>query len=500
MNSISWEAWPLFTPAASIKDVPQIHDGRARGILAAICDGSAAPCTVFRQGETAHFYFEFEVLKDIQVPIGGIVILDHLSRVIHGKNSLQFGLEAPPQVLPGSRLRFHQAIKLELSCGEYWITVGLVSTDPESYRQYCRGILTHVEMHGRIQEHCRIRLKELGKFSIQLPASGKLLHHGLVNLPSECQIALVPAPGLPGDPHDVPLLELGPRPDKETREICATPPQIEFPSPPKFHRGKNSSYPGCHLVYLSSFPRSGNSWVRNLVEHYFDRRVASLYPEPGETNLVEYSPDSYGEVFVTFQTQYEPIKNLRRLVHGCGPVFSLDLRSTLAGSEEHHFVKTHEMPYDNYLPGEGAIFIVRHPGAVFWSYFQFLKDIDPEQVNTLTLEKVIQGNIPQGSWSEHTTSWLDAASRLGERFQLIRFEELFNGENQFCRSVLKLCGLPWKGNIGFFPPFEHWHQVAPTIFRSGRQEEWREKVTPSQKALIWECHQTVMKRLGYQMD
>ncbi len=36
------------------------------------------------------------------------------------------------------------------------------------------------------------------------------------------------------------------------------------------------------LIYLASYPRSGNMWVRNLINHYFDRCASSIYREGDE--------------------------------------------------------------------------------------------------------------------------------------------------------------------------------------------------------------------------
>src|SRR6185503_2263322 len=61
--------WPPPETFLDISHVPQISNGWARCTAVALCDGDNTARGAFEQGETAHFYYEFELLHDIEVPI-----------------------------------------------------------------------------------------------------------------------------------------------------------------------------------------------------------------------------------------------------------------------------------------------------------------------------------------------------------------------------------------------------------------------------------------------
>ncbi len=489
--------WPNFSESFELSRSVATSDGKATLTQFAVCDKNGLPATPFPQGQEAHFYYEFKVEQPLASPIGGVMLFDSLDRPVHGKNSIQHGVQSPEDVQPGTLLRFHQTISLDLCEGEYRVVVGLASTDWDTYCGYSSGVLTHGELHGRLTQHCRVRLGDDCKLVVILPETGKLLHHGLVNLPGSCSLAVLPD----GQPRPQNSIEPSQNRSQATFESATVAPvNREYESNLKGEPDTSDS-PGiltkCRLIYLSSYPRSGNQWFRNLIEHYFDRRVSSLYPEPGCGNLEMNLDGSFGSTFSEFQTIYPPVTTLRRLVHGCGPILDVQARDMLTRTDEYFFVKTHEPPFDQYLDKEGVIYIVRHPGAAIWSYFHYLQDYHSNTALELTLEEVILGNVTAGSWSDHVQAWLKLKKAMDGRFLLFRYEELRSKEHSFCKVVSLLTGLPWRGSIGFFPSFEQWHNTAPKLYRSGNNEEWRQFFSAHQLELLRKCHFHAAEKLGY---
>jgi hypothetical protein len=255
------------------------------------------------------------------------------------------------------------------------------------------------------------------------------------------------------------------------------------------------------LIYLSSYPRSGNTWVRVLTRFYFDRRSSSIYPEEkGDPNLERNEDGSFGPAFSEYQAQYPPIVTRKRLVNGCAPILSEEFRQHLGSLDEYFFLKTHELPFNRYFDGEYVIHLTRHPGAVFWSYYNFLRDNEPEIAANLTLEEVIKGNVPFGSWSTYNEQWLECSQVLGDRFLLYSYEQLSLGEANYCEKVSSLTGLPICVDFGTSPDFDYWHRFAPKLFRRGEVNEWQSHFLPSQLKLIKLFHDPTMEKLGYELD
>lgn len=457
--------WPAPQDCLDIALVRQVTDYRARCTAVAVCDETGRPLQQFFQGQAAHFYFEFEILEPVGIPIGGLEFYDKPDHILHGKNSLQFNAPLPAPTQTGMRLRYHQVIHLEISPGVYQFTVGLASTDEATYTGYCSGSLTHADLSGRVREHCRVM--GLGPFTVGLQLTGKLLHHGLANLPGRSELTALDAMPVSSE---------------------ATKPAV------------TAAQPEAHLVYVASYPRSGNTWARNLVQYYFDRYVSSLYEEAGTVNL-EQNPDaSYRPMFVDYRIEHPPYVIHPAVVNGCGPVFSEDFRSHLTRLGERFFIKTHELPYDRYFEREAVIFMVRHPGPVLWSYYNFLLNYGDGPAARLTLEKVIQGDVIFGSWSSYVERWLAFGQSLGSRFVLLKYEQLVTDQMEFCRVVSRLTGLTKRQVKNEFPAFDFWARQNPQFYRSGHTEEWRKHFSKAQLQLLKRLHGSTMAKLGYHLD
>lgn len=189
MATIEENFWPLPESAHDISQVQQSTDGSARCVFVAICDDEGRAATTFHQGQRAHFFYEFEILRELAVPSGGLEFHDALGRIIHGKNTFQYGTPAPKTVRPGSRLRYHHSIDLDVFPDTYSFTVGLSSAREEAYHGYVEGLLTHQEFQVSVNEHCRAI--DVGSFTVGMAPLGKLRHHGAANLGGNCLVNVV---------------------------------------------------------------------------------------------------------------------------------------------------------------------------------------------------------------------------------------------------------------------------------------------------------------------
>jgi lipopolysaccharide transport system ATP-binding protein len=184
--------WPAPESFPDISGIPQIGNGWARCTGVAVCDPDGRPCRCFHQGETASFFYEFEVLQDIEVPIGGVVIQSDKGVIVHGRHSLQYGTAMPLHVVRGSRLRFRQDITLDIAVGEYTLEAGLAMIGREEYERAAR--LSEAEFHEKVTRLCH--LPGAAHFAVAAARPGELGQppfYGITNLPGSCQLAVEPA-------------------------------------------------------------------------------------------------------------------------------------------------------------------------------------------------------------------------------------------------------------------------------------------------------------------
>lgn len=179
-------------PLQPVPEAAQVSDGWARCTGVAVCDEAGAETRVFEQGQRAVFWYEFELLRDAEVPIAGLVIQSDKGTLVHGKGTLEAETAVPEGMRAGDRLRVRHEIALEIGLGEYTFEVGLAMLDRAVYAR--RRQLLHGEMAAAIVRLCAVPVA--GQFMIvfRRPAGQvQLLHHGVANLPGDIQVAAVPA-------------------------------------------------------------------------------------------------------------------------------------------------------------------------------------------------------------------------------------------------------------------------------------------------------------------
>ncbi len=157
-------------------------------------------------------------------------------------------------------------------------------------------------------------------------------------------------------------------------------------------------------VFLVSYPKSGNTWLRFLLANYITGGRVDLL----QSNLI--IPDVH----------YNP----------------QDITKTL----NPRIIKSHEPFTPKY---KRAVYILRDGRDVAVSYFFYLKkfNILPDNITFSDyLDSFIGGKLDSfGGWGEHVAGWLDGAESL----LLIRYEDLHSNAANVLESVVRYCGLEY---------------------------------------------------------
>lgn len=179
--------WPSPEDFLDISNVTQITNGWGCCTGVALCDEHGDPCQVFEQGQTAYFYYQFKVFKDIEVPVGGVQIMSDKGIIVHGKTTLEYGTQSPLRVQAGSQVRFQQNIALEIAPGEYTFEVGFSTIAQKIFVD--KNSILFTDLYSNIIRICS--LNGIAPFTVifRNPFSPtQLLHHGVANLPGNCKI------------------------------------------------------------------------------------------------------------------------------------------------------------------------------------------------------------------------------------------------------------------------------------------------------------------------
>ena len=196
------------------------------------------------------------------------------------------------------------------------------------------------------------------------------------------------------------------------------------------------------IVWLASYPRSGNTLLRTVL-----KQTMGLSSYSDEDAIVEFT-DQTNE-----RLGHLPLE---------GPWE--DFYDQATNSKEIFLVKTHQPPRDN----QPAIYVVRDGRAATESYAAFCRSFQPDVKFCPSILELMLGDDHYGDWSSHFQDWTSRAE--GSLLQL-RFEDLVNANGQLLERVGSFIGI--EGEVKSFDnPMEKLHLESPNFFRSGKTD-WK---------------------------
>ena len=271
------------------------------------------------------------------------------------------------------------------------------------------------------------------------------------------------------------------------------------------------------LIWLASYPKSGNTWLRAFL-------AALLSPDgPANFNLeglrgFNVQASNY-ECYRPFtdkpprELTPEDLAALRPQVH----------RHLTKARPDSVFVKTHAflgescgVPLVTMDCTAGAIYVVRNPLDVAvssTSYFNL--DLDAAIASMANEGRVTEATDsivlePISSWSVNVESW---TRNPHPQLHIVRYEDMLATPLETFGKIAAFLGIsPSQARLeaaveaasfdrlqsqeaagGFRERSEH----QELFFRSGRHDQWRETMTPEQVERVIADHGEVMARFGY---
>jgi hypothetical protein len=274
------------------------------------------------------------------------------------------------------------------------------------------------------------------------------------------------------------------------------------------------------LLWLASYPRSGNTFARILLANYFlageeayDINALSDFL-PSDTHPAlwnSFSPSATGPVspLETWQTRLRAFEHYRKTRN---PKVFPGLK-THSGNLEIFGVKGFEL-----RPNDRILYVVRHPLDVLLSFADFTgKDLDYSITEmcswgAYSLEGWYGAMELRGSWQEHVTSWITSPACP---VLLIQYEALRSAPEKTLRTMLKFLGVPvidervsMAVNASRFEKLREQEKnrnfveasrssLSGTFFRRGESLQWLNALRPDQASRLADGCGEIMQRLGY---
>lgn len=273
-----------------------------------------------------------------------------------------------------------------------------------------------------------------------------------------------------------------------------------------------------NIIWLASYPKSGNTWCRTLISNLRHETAANI-------NQLHTDGIASGRGYFESSTltnsahlSYDEIDIIRPAVY----THQSDL------STKQLFIKVHDaytfnLEQNPIFPAhasKGVVYIVRNPLDVAISYAAHNNSSIDKAIDLLNDSSHCMSAKSNGvsnqfrqkllNWSEHVSSWL---SQSEIAVLLIRYEDLHTNPIQTITELAKFCGLAHDENSirksiqqADFKKLQEQEQQdgfrekpqnMTSFFRKGVVGSWQQELTPSQIQLIIEHHRPTMERLGY---
>jgi hypothetical protein len=274
------------------------------------------------------------------------------------------------------------------------------------------------------------------------------------------------------------------------------------------------------LLWLASYPRSGNTFTRILLANYFAAQAEAY----DINRLKDFIPADTDAALWQSSAAVQP--SSATLEWNWGNRFrffdyyrSLKKSSALAGLKTHTAnVKALGLDAFQLRKSDRVIYIVRHPLDVVLSYADYNgRDLEAAVRIMSTSGTCVQFPHPggvevRGSWIEHVTSWLN---ETGCRVLLVRYEELRGNTERTLKAMLEFLHAPIlperlkqavdASRFDKVQAQEATHRfietpdtvISGTFFRKGQSLQWLRELTPEQAYRLADACEPVMSKLGY---
>jgi hypothetical protein len=271
------------------------------------------------------------------------------------------------------------------------------------------------------------------------------------------------------------------------------------------------------IVWLASYPKSGNTWLRAFLHNY----IAESETPYSINSLIDFSAS---ESNALFYAPHDPrpasaysiadAQRLRPKVH----------RDLTRLHDDLVFVKTHNaclsvhgVPLCTPEYTQAAIYILRDPRDVAVSYSAYTGQSLDQIIRFMNKSQAAnRGTDAQvfellGSWSMHVDSW---TRQNNGKVLLLRYEEMLARPAESFGKVIAFLGSPAESerlnraiefsSFSSLAAQETAHGYAANapnsasrFFRTGQTGQWREVLSNAQRLALETDHQSMMQKFGY---
>lgn len=278
------------------------------------------------------------------------------------------------------------------------------------------------------------------------------------------------------------------------------------------------------IVWLASFPKSGNTWVRAMIS-------SLIYSDNGVFNFeiikkIQQFPNK--KHFEKFTDKYQNVHELKKFWIAAQERINLDKKIKFL--KTHHInCKIDEYAFTNKNNTLATIYVIRDPRSLVESFSNYYKINKDAAIKNITSKELVSGagfiknkqnNVFTiiGSWNDHYNSWTKANANL----LILKYEDLlidplkelnkiivflkkfidFDYNDFKIQNIISSTSFEnlekMEKEIGFFEVADiENNQNKIKFFNKGKQNDWRKYLNENEIEYISSKFNYEMKELGY---
>ncbi|SLN37585.1 Sulfotransferase domain protein [Roseovarius litorisediminis] len=271
------------------------------------------------------------------------------------------------------------------------------------------------------------------------------------------------------------------------------------------------------IVWLASYPKSGNTWVRIFLANYLMNA-----DKPVSINQVNRfgMGDSISKAYRMVGGEDADLTS----VHVSVALRPKVLRGIVANNADVNLVKTHNICSSAFghelIPANvtrSAVYIIRNPLDVIVSYSRHYGVSIPDSVAAFSRSDHAApaglNTVHQflGSWSEHVSSWIEPKKEYPTC--ILRYEDMLGQPEVAFGKLVKHIGIPLeKERLKRAIKFSSFEELSSQeekhgfvegsdktdrFFVKGQTGQWQEQLTPQLVKRVKKDHRKIMKKFGY---
>jgi Sulfotransferase domain len=226
------------------------------------------------------------------------------------------------------------------------------------------------------------------------------------------------------------------------------------------------------IVWVASFPRSGNTFLRIILNRVYGLQTSVIYDYDGVAERL-------GADLVGSTGRPAAIDDLRR-------------------SAEVHLIKTHRQRDDDVDERDRAICLVRDGRDALVSWARLVSEMDRSPFeDSLRAMMNRRDKVGTGSWGRNVLSWLCPTE---PHRVVLSYEELVREPRAVAGRVMAAVARDLRPLAGSrIPSFAELHRIDDGFFRRGRTSSHRDEMPAELHELFWSKPDNVaaMRLLGY---